>query len=301
VERGALHETIASVRAMSDVLPARQPEKLQQLAAIRDDLTPKLRASLDPAVRDKLDRLLGDAGQKPVTVDDLPPAALIGLRERDGQTGRTILLYPRPMGENRLLWQADAIHRFVAALREVGAAANPPARVAGSIPISGDILSSIAHDAPRASAISFLGVVLVVVIVLRGRPTAAYVIGSLLVGVIWLAGLSMALGVKINFANFIAYPITFGIGVDYAVNVMTRYVEDGRRDVRGAIASTGEAVALCSLTTILGYSSLLLAKNRALYLFGLMAVMGEVACLVAAVLVLPAVLFLVASWRKEAA
>jgi predicted exporter len=282
------------VRTISDVLPTKQPEKLEQVAGIREALTPKIRSLLEPAVRDKLDRLLGDEAQRPIGLDDLPGAALVGLRERDGQAGRALLLYPRAMGEKRVLWQADAIHRFVAALREVASAASPPARVAGSIPISGDILTSIAHDAPRASAISLFGVVLVVIVVLRGRRTAAYVIGALLVGVIWLGGGSMLLGVKINFANFIAYPITFGIGVDYAVNVMTRYAEDGRGDVRGAIAATGGAVALCSLTTILGYSSLLLAKNRALYLFGLMAVMGEVACLVAAVLVLPAVLFLLA-------
>ena len=44
------------------------------------------------------------------------------------------------------------------------------------------------------------------------------------------------------------------------------------------------------LTTLIGYSSLLLAENRALYLFGPLAVLGEVACLTTAIVVLPAVL-----------
>jgi predicted RND superfamily exporter protein len=94
----------------------------------------------------------------------------------------------------------------------------------------------------------------------------------------------------VNFCNFIAFPITFGIGVDYAVNVMARYRQTGERDVLEAIRSTGGAVALCSLTTIIGYGSLLLAQNRALFLFGLVAVLGEVTCLVSAVVVLPAIL-----------
>jgi hypothetical protein len=34
--------------------------------------------------------------------------------------------------------------------------------------------------------------------------------------------------VQINFTSFIAYPITFGIGVDYAANTMSRYVQGGR-------------------------------------------------------------------------
>jgi uncharacterized protein len=141
-------------------------------------------------------------------------------------------------------------------------------------------------------------VLIVVLVMLRGRRAAAYVIGSLCVGVLWQAALTMVLGVKISFANFIAFPITFGIGVDYAVNVMARYVGDGERDVRGAVMATGGAVGLCSLTTIIGYSSLLLAKTRALFYFGLVAVLGEVSCLTSAVIVLPAVLLAIAAWRS---
>jgi uncharacterized protein len=52
-------------------------------------------------------------------------------------------------------------------------------------------------------------------------------------------------------------------------------------------------VALCSFTTIVGYSSLLVAKNVGLFNFGVLAVLGEITCLVTAVVVLPAVLLLV--------
>ena len=97
----------------------------------------------------------------------------------------------------------------------------------------------------------------------------------------------MALGVKINFVNFIAFPITFGIGVDYAVNVMARYLRDDRPNVAAAIKPRAARSALCSSTTIVGYSSLLFAKNVGLFLFGVVAVLGELACLVTAVVVLP--------------
>jgi hypothetical protein len=63
--------------------------------------------------------------------------------------------------------------------------------------------------------------------------------------------------------------------------------------VTAAVRGTGGAVGLCSLTTIIGYSSLLVAKNVGLFLFGLLAVFGEVACLTTAVVLLPAVLTLV--------
>ena len=149
------------------------------------------------------------------------------------------------------------------------------------------------RDGPLASGLAFMGVVLTVILIFRRGIATPFVIGSLLVGVIWLLGGTLGFGIKINFVNFIAFPITFGIGVDYAVNVMARYVRDGRHDVEAAIVETGGAVGLCSLTTIVGYSSLLVAKNVGLFLFGLLAVLGELTCLTTAVIVLPAVLQLI--------
>ena len=138
-----------------------------------------------------------------------------------------------------------------------------------------------------------------VIVIFRRRLATPFVIGSLLVGVVWLLGATLGFGIKINFVNFIAFPITFGIGVDYAVNVMARYVRDDRRDVEAAVRETGGAVGLCSLTTIVGYSSLLVAKNVGLFLFGLLAVLGELTCLTTAVVVLPAVLQLVRPSRSS--
>jgi predicted RND superfamily exporter protein len=291
VDHGALGPMVARVLGAGDVLPADQEAKIAEMDGIRRALTPAMRSRLAAADREQLDKVLGDDRLVPIGAEDLPSSFTTGMRERDGTIGRAILVYPRPSGA---LWRADSMHLFVTTLRDLGALESDagPVFVAGPIPLSSDILASIQRDAPIASLVSFLGVVTVVVIVLRARKASLYVVASLVVGVVWLAGGAMALGIKINFSNFIAFPITFGIGVDYAVNVTTRYVQDGEHDVRGAVLSTGSAVALCSLTTVLGYASLLLARNRALFLFGLLAVLGEVACLTVAVAVLPAWLVL---------
>ena len=181
---------------------------------------------------------------------------------------------------------------FVERLRAAASIATAPgkgaARVAGSHLLSSDILESVRRDGPKTSAVAFGGVVIVVLFLLRTSQSTLLVTASLLLGVLWLAGAMMALRIKINFANFIAYPITFGIGVDYAVNVASRWELDGQRSIGDAVRTTGGAVTLCSLTTIIGYSSLLIAENRALFLFGLLAVLGEVSCLAAATVAMPA-------------
>jgi uncharacterized protein len=122
----------------------------------------------------------------------------------------------------------------------------------------------------------------------RSRAGAGLVIGTLVAGVLWMLGTAAWIGVRTNFLNFIALPITFGIGVDYGINIYLRYRLEGRGRVGRAVRATGGAVALCSLTTIIGYSSLLLSHSRALRSFGLLADLGEVTCLMAALVALPA-------------
>ena len=293
IAKPPMNEMVASVRTIDDVLPSQQKEKLEEFDQISEDLTPKIRSLIAEDKRADVERIVDNADDKEITVDDLPRVFLTAMRERDGSVGKTVLVYPRP---SKALWEGPSLVAFVKDLRAL-AATSPgrPARVAGSLALSADILESIQHDGPIACAVAFFGVMLIVLALFRGKSTAFYVIGSLVVGVLWLLAGTMLLHVKINFANFIAFPITFGIGVDYAVNVVSRYVEDGEKDVALAVRSTGSAVALCSLTTIIGYSSLLMAENRALFLFGLVAVMGEISCLSAGVVFMPALL----EWVRE--
>jgi predicted RND superfamily exporter protein len=293
--REPLRSMVADVRTLEDVLPPDQPVKLVEIEAIRKVLTPKIRSLLPDDQRKAVERMVAHGPARAIGVDDLPSSFTLGMRERDGAIGRTVLVYPRP---SKALWVGPTIGAFVEAIRAAAVADGARGRVAGSLPLSADIFEALGRDGPLATALALSGVTLLVVAVFRGGWVGVTVLGSLLVGVLWLAALAMTLGVKLNFANFIAYPITFGIGVDYAVNVMSRFVQDGADDVGGAVRSTGGAVGLCALTTILGYSSLLFAQNRALHLFGLMAVLGEIACLTTAVVVLPSVLGVVRAARR---
>jgi uncharacterized protein len=284
-EAEPLTSMVSQVRTVDDVLPQDQDAKLAEAEAIREDMTPKMRSLVDASKKEQIDRLL-DTEPVKVTLGDLPRTFTTGMRERDGTIGKAVLVYPRP---THALWEGPALAQFVDALRAI-AKGPENARVAGSLPLSADILDSIRKDGLKASLAALVGVMVVVVVIFRHGTTSALVIVSLVTGVLWLAAAMMLLRVRINFANFIAFPITFGIGVDYAVNVMSRYVQDDSRDISAAIRSTGGAVTLCSMTTIIGYSSLLMAENRALYLFGLVAVLGEICCLSAAVVALPGVL-----------
>jgi predicted exporter len=309
---------VANVRALDDVLPRDQDAKLGEVAKLRAQLTPLVRAQTAPERLAAVDRLLSSAEPVPMDIGALPPALTAGLREKDGSIGRTVLVFPRL---TKQLWQSDGLETFVERLRAAALAVPPgqrPGRVAGYLPLAADITASLERDGPRASLLALIFVSVLVAFVFwrgrGGRATGIAVLATLVVGVVWMVAVTLWLGIKINFANFAAFPITFGIGVDYAVNIMARFRQErqlGRdrlerdpsnepasSEILRALGSTGGAVTLCSMTTIIGYSSLLLAKNQALFLFGAVAVAGEICCLTAALVALPAVLL---TWPKLAA
>jgi len=289
---------VADVRTLDDLMPPDQAERLRDIAHMQKKLTPNVRAGLPDDQRRHVDTFFGRDVATAVTADAIPETLLKGMKETNGRADSAVLVFPKLTAG---LWDGPKNAAFVGALRRIARVpeqtGGTAARVAGGPPLTADVIASMSHDGPLASLLAFIGVVLTVLLVLRGRVATPFVLSALLVGVLWMLALCMALRIKINFINFVAFPITFGIGVDYAVNVMARFMGDGARDVGGAIRGTGGAVSLCSVTTIIGYSSLLVAKNLGLFYFGFLAVLGEMTCLTVAVVVLPAALLW---WRGRA-
>jgi predicted RND superfamily exporter protein len=152
------------------------------------------------------------------------------------------------------------------------------------------MIKTIGEDAPRAIAVSALGTILVILIAFRGNPLAFGVFVPWLLGIGSLVAFLYIKDIRLNFLNFVAIPITIGIGAEYAHNMMQRYRFEGPGKLRQVVLATGGALTLCSLTTSLGYFALLFSINKGIHSFGLAAAVGELTCLAATVLWLPAML-----------
>ncbi len=156
-----------------------------------------------------------------------------------------------------------------------------------------DLLKNIETEGPLTTLGSLIGVCVLVIFFFRRVRMSAEVVAALITGVLLMGGVAALLHIKINFFNFIVFPITFGIAVDYGANIVVRVRERGG-DVLGALAEVGPAVALCSWTSIIGYATLLIALNRALQSFGWYAVVGEITSIITALIMLPAL----SLWRR---
>jgi predicted RND superfamily exporter protein len=227
---------------------------------------------------------------EPINLSDVPHKLTEVFREKDGREGRLVAVYPT-LAATAVNGKAQI--EFARDIRRAALAVDPQALVAGQVILTSDIIEMITADGAFAAVLSFLAVAGLTLLVLRSLRDAAWVIGSLSLGTLWMVGSFGLLDLKFNFVNFVTLPITFGIGIDYAVNLYQRYRQSG--SVLESLSSAGGAVALCSTTTIIGYAALLLADNRAIYSFGLTAVLGEITCLSAALFALPAIL----AWRDQ--
>ena len=290
-------QLIGQVTTLDDFLPGDLATQRQKLAVLRelDEIIDSPAAQLaDDDVRADLKKLRPPDNLAVVSDGDLPLEVRRPFVENDGTVGRVVLVYH---DEHVSVWDGRNLMRIADIIGEIPLDDGTIVRSSGHAVIFAAMIRSIVHDAPLATGASLLAVALLVIALARSRAGAGLVIGTLVSGVLWMLGTAAWAGVRTNFLNFIALPITFGIGVDYGINIYLRYRLEGRGRVGRAVRATGGAVALCSLTTIIGYAALLVADNQALRSFGEMAILGEVACLSAAIVGMPA--FLV--WRERRA
>lgn len=294
-KQGGAGGLIASVRSAKDILPDTRAQAVEEAKKLKAVMTPHMRGELSEKDRQLVDRALGDSAMHTLEPSELPDALVAGLREYDGRIDREVLVFPK-LSEGT--WDADRMAAYARDLRTAASVDGQHAPVAGSLLLSSDIVTAMKSDGPRATALSLGAVLVICVLSFRSVALSLLAVASLFIGVTIMLGSMAWSGMRLNFSNFVTLPITFGIAADYSINMLKRYQSEGRLDFEAALASTGGAVALCSATTIIGFGSLLVAQNMALFSFGVFAVAGEVACLATAVIVLPAATLLAARRRK---
>jgi len=135
----------------------------------------------------------------------------------------------------------------------------------GEAVIYADLLNAISVDGPKVTFLSLILVMMFVMIAVRRISDTTIIIGALLVWSHINFWFHCLFDIKLNFFNFIALPLMFGTCVDYGANIFVRYKQENNIEI--SLNTVGNAVFLCSLTTIVSYITLMTAKNQALVSF----------------------------------
>jgi hypothetical protein len=246
-------------------LPMAEAE--EKLTSYQNGLLPEIQKQIDWLRRQRTD--------KPITVDDIPSS----LRDRYvGKTGKLLLeIYPK---EN--LWERAAQERFVEAVQKVAPDnTGAPKQVYYYV--------NLLRTSYQEAALYALGAVLVMIFLhFRSVVATLLTLIPLAVGCIWTLGWMPIHALQFNPANIIALPLTVGIGIAFGVYLVDRFRETG---VAGSFCnSTGRAILLSALTTMIGFGSLIPGNHQGIATLGTLMTGGVGYCLLSALIVLPPIL-----------
>jgi hopanoid biosynthesis associated RND transporter like protein HpnN len=207
----------------------------------------------------------------PTTLPDVLRNRFIGQNAR-----QLIMITPA-----KNIWDPAALAAFVTELRTVDPTVTGP-------PVTSYEATLLMRRAFQQTALLSLAVVIVLVSIhfFRWRAVALAFV-PLAIGLAWLLGSMGLLGIAFNLANFFAIPILIGTGIDGGIQMVQRMYEEPHRPMLET--STATSVTLSSLTTLLAFGSLMLARHHGIASLGQIMALGTFSILIATVLVLPAV------------
>jgi len=244
-------------------------------------------SALQSALRE-LDQNLGEVQNLPpieALLQDIVAELPEGIRARYLTPDNEYIIYARVSDE---LYNEDNLEKFISYAKTFSD------KYFGMI-LVGKRLQDYLHRDFWLSTI--LALVLIAISLRRsmGKWTQALLAGApLILGYIWMLGGMKLLEVEFNFINIVISPLLIGIGVDDGIHLLHRYLEERKREVEGAIersgALTAAALIVTSLTTMLVFGSLLLARTPGLQCLGISALLGIGFTLIFSLLFLPAAL-----------
>lgn len=217
-----------------------------------------------------------------MSVNDLPEA----LRHRFvGITGKHLIqVYPRTN-----VWERKNQEVFVTELRTV----DP--NVTGTPVQLLEYTELLKRSYAEAALWAFGAIVVLVLFHFRSLIQLILALFPVLIGAIWMVGFMGWTSIPFNPANIMTLPLVIGIGVTNGIHILNRFAEERNPSILAK--STGKAVLVSGLTTIIGFGSLVIAEHQGIQSLGWVMAVGTATCMIAGLTFLPAVLTLLGRRR----
>ncbi|HUG92903.1 MAG TPA: MMPL family transporter [Planctomycetaceae bacterium] len=194
-------------------------------------------------------------------------------------------------------------HKAIARLRELIAevrASHPSSRigVTGIPVLEHDEMRRSQADMLMASIISFVGVGVILVVGFRGVRHPLLALLMLAIGMAWTFGYTTLAVGHLNILSVSFAVILIGLGVDFAIHYLARYLElrqhghELRPALRDSSLTVGAGVVTAAVTTALAFFCATLTGFLGVAELGIIAGGGVLLCAVATFVVLPALVAL---------
>jgi predicted RND superfamily exporter protein len=256
------------IQELLRLLEADQAQLLGGLSSFQERFAPYFKRSV-----------IRMASTESIKLEDLPVSIL---DRYSNKTREQFLVTVFPKGN---IWQdAEFLHRFDDDLERVSDKAT------GMPPVFRALIEIIGRDGRNAVFLTLIIVFLLLLVDFRSPLYALMAMIPLACGVLWMVGLMKLTGMQITVMNIMALPMIVGIGIDDGVHIVHRWRHEGKGKVLTVFASTGKAILLTSLTTMLAFGSLIFSIWRGFGHLGAALFLGVGACFLATVVILPGII-----------
>jgi hopanoid biosynthesis associated RND transporter like protein HpnN len=142
----------------------------------------------------------------------------------------------------------------------------------------------------QAFTSAFIVITALLLLLLRDLRKTLLIISPLVLASLLASGVMAGFSIPFNFANVIALPLLFGIGVDHSIHMVQRASSGPSGQLNPLRTSTARAVLLSSLTTLCSFVNLLYSPHPGTASMGLVLTIGIGMMLLTTLVVLPAML-----------
>ncbi|MFA5816995.1 MAG: MMPL family transporter [Bacteroidales bacterium] len=189
---------------------------------------------------------------------------------------------------------SDNVLRLAKFIRKITANDQAIARIGGIGLISAELTNSLVTGQWRSTALSMVVVCFLVGLIFRRRSAALIVMVPLGMACIVLVGIMGWGGIPFDPATTLITSVMIGCGVDYTVQFLWRQRDEmaaglsPRRAMVKTLYTTGKAISFNAFAVMIGFTPLIFSSFSPIRFFGVMMVVSIFACLVGALVVIPA-------------
>ena len=219
----------------------------------------------------------------PFTVDSLPEWAVDLLKEKDGSVGKIGFIYGRYNSSDAreaAEWQDRFGHW------EFG---GEKLKVFSSQFILADVVRAVKYDSMRMAFVVILVIIAILALSLRKPKLVVISAASLLIGLLWSAGLLGLMNVLIGLGhigiyNVVVIPAVLGLAIDSTIHLLVGWTQDKSFTPRTLVDNVGRLVMASSVTTAAGFAGALGVEHKGLRTIGELATTSILAFLLASLI-----------------
>ncbi len=174
----------------------------------------------------------------------------------------------------------------------------PEAVVTGINRLSRTLRYEMKKSALKAFIIGTILVLIIVYLDFKSLLLSLLSLSPLFLSLIFLMGAMPLLNESLNMMNIFVTTMIIGIGSDYGIHIVHRFLQPGGKNIQKVINETVKPVIIAALTTMAGFGSLYFSSFPGLRSIGLVAFLGTLFSLLMCLTFLIAVLELILRRKK---